>query len=224
MNFILDDSLANLGIHDIVIAIVHGVDPAAVLTDEFLETLECREKKALALTPDELDQDPVISGYKDLVQKVGRSQKKNPPTAEALIKNIQRRGSMPRINSIVDIYNTETLNSYLSIGAHDLDKIKFPIEFTVSKKEDIFYPIMAPEKKVADYDYLYRDQKAILAYLDCRDSELYKIGEETKNVLFVIQGNENTSALYRQEALERICKSLKEIMPMLEYSIQVISI
>ncbi|QAT42351.1 B3/B4 domain-containing protein [Aminipila luticellarii] len=222
MNFILNESLVNLGIHDIVIAVVEGTDSSVTLPDKILELLKSREERALALQPDELDENPVIAGYRNLVQKIGRSAKKNPPTAESLIKNIQRRGSMPRINTIVDIYNTETLQSYLSIGAHDLDKIEFPIEFTVSHREDIFYPIMAPEKKVADYDFIYRDQKGILAYLDCRDSELYKIEENTTKVLFVIQGNQNTSVEYRKNALERICESLKEITPGLTYKIQVI--
>ena len=41
---------------------------------------------------------------------------------------------MPHINSIVDIYNVETLKSFLAIGGHDLDKIQEPLEFTVSQK------------------------------------------------------------------------------------------
>ncbi|QIB68811.1 hypothetical protein Ami103574_05515 [Aminipila butyrica] len=224
MEFILDKSLAGLGIQQVVIATMSGIDLEASLSEEKQLFLEHWQQKALALNLEELDENPIVIGYRELVQQVGRSSKKNPPTAEALIKNIQRRGSLPRINTVVDWYNAETLQSYLSIGAHDLDKIQFPVEFTISKREDTFYPIMAPEKKVAATDLVYRDQQGILAYLDCRDSELYKITPQTKKLLLVIQGHRHTSVSYRQEALERICLGLKAVMPELQYRIQVLDV
>ena len=95
---------------------------------------------------------PVIKGYTDLLQKVGRSIKKNPPTVLALIRNIQHRGALPQINSIIDIYNVESLKSFLAIGGHDLDKIEGPIEFTVSQRDDLFLPILSSEKHVAPTD------------------------------------------------------------------------
>ena len=68
------------------------------------------------------------------MKEVGRSVKKNPPTILALIKNIQSRGFLPTINSVIDIYNVECLRSFLAIGGHDLDKIQGPIEFTISQR------------------------------------------------------------------------------------------
>ncbi|MGO3733037.1 MAG: B3/B4 domain-containing protein [Vagococcus sp.] len=222
MEFILDNSLEELGIHEIVVAKVTGLDAAAELTPAFLEELDLQVKRAESMDLDILRENTIVNGYRELVQSVNRSLKKYPPAAEALIKTIQRKGAMPKINSIVDIYNLETVRSYLSIGAHDLTKIDFPLEFTVSKKEDIFYPIMSNEKKVADYDFVYRDQKGILAYLGCRDSENYKINEDTTDILFVIQGNAYTTTEYRLDALQRILDQLQECMPNISYTIQVI--
>lgn len=223
MDYKLDQSLMDLGISNIVIAKVSGVDLSAKLNDEILSELKTNEDKALNTDLDGLRDNSIINGYVEMIKKIGRSLKKNPPTTEALIGNIQHRGSFPRVNSVVDVYNIESLRSYLSIGAHDMDKIDFPIEFTVSNKPDVFSPIMAPDKKVADYDYVYRDRNGILAYLDCRDSELYKIDDSTKNILFVVQGNEYTTVEYRKNALAMICETLKSIMPNLKYEIEVIS-
>ena len=117
------------------------------------------------------------------MQKVGRSIKKNPPTVLALIRNIQHRGALPQINSIIDIYNVESLKSFLAIGGHDLDKIEGPIEFTVSQRDDLFLPILSSEKHVAPTDPVYRDQKGVLAWLDVRDSDHYKFEETTQNAL-----------------------------------------
>ena len=164
---------------------------------------------------------PVTQGYADMLQSVGRSIKKYPPTVPAFIRNIQRRGSMPHINSVIDIYNVESLHSLLAIGGHDLDKIDGQIVFTVNKEEGSFLPISSTEKHIAATDYVYRDSKGIIAWLGVRDGEQYKFDNGTKNAIFIIQGNADTSVEMRVEALNRIRNDLADCMPRLEFEIQV---
>lgn len=217
MDFRLDNSLVDAGIDTVVVGIAKNVDPQAVLPVAFLEKKQVMEEWALQCQLEEVAESAVVTGYTDLLQKVGRSIKKNPPTILALIRNIQHRGSLPQINSIIDIYNVECLRSYLAIGGHDLDKIEGPIEFTISQREDLFFPILSSEKHVAPTDPVYRDQKGVLAWLDVRDSDLYKFDETTKNALFVIQGNQETTVEMRLEALERIHRDLASCMPALQF-------
>lgn len=224
MKIIINKSIAALGIKSVVIGIAKNVNPNAKLSDSFLEKQKKMEEWALNCNIDEVLNHPVIQGYKDLLQSVGRSVKKNPPTVPALIRNIQHRGSIPCINSIIDIYNVEALNSFLAIGGHDFDKIHDYIEFTVNEREDIFLPILSTEKHVAKTDYVYRDEKGILAWLDVRDGENYKFDDKTKNAIFIIQGNLNTSVEMRMEALKRIQNDLAECMPDMEFEIRVIDI
>ena len=224
MKIIINKSIAALGIKSVVIAIAKNVNPNAKLSDSFLKKQKKMEEWALNCNIDEVFNHPVIQGYKDLLQSVERSVKKNPPTVPALIRNIQHRGSIPCINSIIDIYNVEALNSFLAIGGHDFDKIHNYIEFTVSEREDIFLPILSTEKHVAKTDYVYRDEKGILAWLDVRDGENYKFDDKTKNAIFIIQGNLNTSVEMRMEALKRIQDDLAECMPDMEFEIRVIDI
>ena len=221
MKIIINRSIAALGIKSVVIGIAKNVNPNAKLSDSFLKKQKKMEEWALNCNIDEVFNHPVIQGYKDLLQSVGRSVKKNPPTVPALIRNIQHRGSIPCINSIIDIYNVEALNSFLAIGGHDFDKIHDYIEFTVSEREDIFLPILSTEKYVAKTDYVYRDEKGILAWLDVRDGENYKFDDKTKNAIFIIQGNLNTSVEMRMEALKRIQDDLAECMPDMEFEIRV---
>ena len=221
MKIIINKSIAALGIKSVVIGIAKNVNPNAKLSDSFLKKQKKMEEWALNCNIDEVLNHPVIQGYKDLLQSAGRSVKKNPPTVPALIRNIQHRGSIPCINSIIDIYNVEALNSFLAIGGHDFDKIHDYIEFTVSEREDIFLPILSTEKHVAKTDYVYRDEKGILAWLDVRDGENYKFDDKTKNAIFIIQGNLNTSVEMRMEALKRIQDDLAECMPDMEFEIRV---
>ena len=224
MKIIINKSIVALGIKSVVIGIAKNVNPNAKLSDSFLEKQKKMEEWALNCNIDEVLNHPVIQGYKDLLQSAGRSVKKNPPTVPALIRNIQHRGSIPCINSIIDIYNVEALNSFLAIGGHDFDKIHDYIEFTVSEREDIFLPILSTEKHVAKTDYVYRDEKGILAWLDVRDGENYKFDDKTKNAIFIIQGNLNTSVEMRMEALKRIQDDLAECMPDMEFEIRVIDV
>ena len=224
MKIIINKSIAALGIKSVVIGIAKNVNPNAKLSDSFLKKQKKMEEWALNCNIDEVFNHPVIQGYKDLLQSVERSVKKNPPTVPALIRNIQHRGSIPCINSIIDIYNVEALNSFLAIGGHDFDKIHDYIEFTVSEREDIFLPILSTEKHVAKTDYVYRDEKGILAWLDARDGENYKFDDKTKNAIFIIQGNLNTSVEMRMEALKRIQDDLAECMSDMEFEIYVIDV
>lgn len=224
MKIIINRSIAVLGIKSVVIGIAKNINPNAKLSDSFLKKQKKMEEWALNCNIDEVFNHPVIQGYKDLLQSVGRSVKKNPPTVPALIRNIQHRGSIPCINSIIDIYNVEALNSFLAIGGHDFDKIHDYIEFTVNEREDIFLPILSTEKHVAKTDYVYRDEKGILAWLDVRDGENYKFDDKTKNAIFIIQGNLNTSVEMRMEALKRIQNDLAECMPDMEFEIRVIDV
>ena len=208
MDYKLDQSLANLGIETVVIGIARGVNPQAPLSSTFLAKKKEMEAWALNCDLSSVKEEAVVQGYMELLKEVGRSVKKNPPTILALIKNIQSRGFLPTINSVIDIYNVECLRSFLAIGGHDLDKIQGPIEFTISQREDTFLPILSTEKHVSETDPVYRDQEGIMAWLDVRDGERYKMEETTRNALFIIQGNRATSVEMRLEALDRIREDL----------------
>ena len=222
MNFIIDKSIVELGIKSVVIGIAKNIDPQAPLSDSFLTKQKKMQDWALQCDVDEILKHPVTQGYADLLQSVGRSIKKYPPTVPAFIRNIQRRGSMPHINSVIDIYNVESLYSLLAIGGHDLDKIDGQIEFTVNKEAGVFLPISSTEKHVAETDYVYRDPKGIIAWLGVRDGEQYKFDDGTKNAIFIIQGNANTSVEMRVEALKRIQNDLAGCMPQLVFEIQTV--
>ena len=222
MEYSIDKSIVELGITSVVIGVAKNIDPNAKLSDSFLKKQKKMEDWALQCDVDEVLNNPITQGYADLLKSVGRSIKKYPPTVPAFIRNIQRRGSMPHINSVIDIYNVESLHSLLAIGGHDLDKIDGQITFTVAKEAGVFLPISSTEKQVAETDYVYRDPKGIIAWLGVRDGENYKFDDGTKNAIFIIQGNANPSIDLRVEALKRIQSDLAECMPRLEFEIQVI--
>lgn len=222
MEIRLDDSMKALGVEAVVVGIARNVNPNANLEADFLTKQAQTETWALDADIEQVKDHPFIKGYYDMMQAVGRSVKKNPPTIPAFIENIQRRGSIPKINSIVDIYNVESLRSMIAIGGHDLDKITWPLTITVNQEEGSFVPISAKEKHVAATDYVYKDTKGIMAWMGVRDGEAYKFDDQTKNAIFIVQGNAAIDVEARVEALKVIEADLRATMPSLEFEILVI--
>lgn len=224
MKLIIDGSMRSIGITDVVYATAKGLDPAAVIPEALDGEITRMGEDVASGKYDDIYDNDVTEGYRELIKKAGRSVKKNPPTVPGFIDNIKRRGSMPRINSIVDVYNIESIRSSLAIGGHDLDSVQGDIIVTVSGHEDSFTAIGGKEKHVEPTDFVYRDEKGILAWLDVKDSEFYKMSDETKNVLFVMQGNAKTSVEYRLEAMKRLESDLRQVNPDMEFQVCVASL
>ena len=111
----------------------------------------------------------------------------------------------------------------LSIGAHDADMITYPICFRLAKAGERFQAVGSEDLKLTqEGDYVYADQKQILAWMDSRDANNVKITERTSKILFVIQGNHATSVEYRVEGLTRACELIKSVCGG-TYAIRVIS-
>lgn len=209
--FEFDLGFQQLGLSHIAFATVRGLNPQASLADEYLPLLDAITQWALNADELQLETHPVLQGYLELICRIGRSPKKFPPSARALIEIIKRRGQFPRICPVVDIYNVTALTSCLSLGVHDLSKLKGSIQFRISSGGETFYPIGGGEKTTASGDYVYADSETLLAWLDARDSERVKVTGQTRDILIVVQGNLQTSLAYRMHALEELCQRLVQV-------------
>ena len=73
MKFVIDKSLSDLGIKSVVIGIAKNVNPHAELSPSFLKKKKEMEDWALACDLDEVLESPVVQGYIEILQRVGRS-------------------------------------------------------------------------------------------------------------------------------------------------------
>jgi len=58
-----------------------------------------------------------------MYKKVGIDPTKTRPSSEALLRRIRRGDPFPRINGVVDVINWTSVETQLSFGVYDLDKI-----------------------------------------------------------------------------------------------------
>ncbi len=143
------------------------------------------------LTAEALAADPVLLGYRLLHDAVGRSNKKNVASTEALLKLLLETGRFPRVNLLVDCYNLVALKTRISLGAHDLARVVGGIHLRLTGGHEHFLPLNAEDARpVAAGEYAYIDDADdILCRLEVRQADKTKITTATTDCIMIAQGN-----------------------------------
>lgn len=152
--------------------------------------------------PDYIRKDLILSGFRNLHERTGASNRKNFAAPENLLKAVSKHRSIPRINLLVDIYNTISIKYKLALGAHDLASVEGDIHLKFTSGNEKYVPLGAIEpKEVPANHYSYVDSSdEILCYLDVRQVNKSLVALETTDCFFVVQGNAETSFRYIEDA------------------------
>lgn len=151
-------------------------------------------------------QEAIVQGFYTLHDKVGVRRRKNPPASETLIKLLQKRKDLPSINKLVDIYNIISTDTELALGAHDMDKIDGNVTLRLQDGTERFVPLGYDEPqpvKVGEYSYI-DDSNEIICHLEIRQVTKTLVDEMSKNIYFIVQGNEVTSYAFLNETAQKI--------------------
>ena len=127
-----------------------------------------------------------------------------------LVYLIQNSGKLPTINTVVDAYNVVALKRQLSIGAHDLDKIKGDVSLKLTTGSETYTPLGSnrKEKSVPGEYGLVDSANRMLCRMDIKQAEETKIDGNTKNVFLYVQGNSRVSDTELEEALKECCENI----------------
>ncbi|MBI2549951.1 hypothetical protein HYV83_02105 [Candidatus Woesearchaeota archaeon] len=171
--------------------------------------LEDKKKEAIEKVMDlDITDNEILSAYEELYRLCG-AQGFTPP-AQSLIQLIKRNGRLPNINTVVDSYNLVSAETFLSIGAHDTDKIRGNLVLGITGGSELYVPLGGEKpEKVNRGEYACIDAEKIVCRMDVRQCEQTKITKETKSFIIYIQGNKNTSMDYLYDALAKICSYIE---------------
>ncbi len=123
-----------------------------------------------------------------------------------LIELVKKGGKLPTINTAVDSYNTVSLKKSLVVGGHDREKIKGTVRFKILNGTEFYIPLFKTEREeVQTGEYGIVDDEKVLCRADIKQGDQTKVTENTKNIILYVQGNENTTEEYLNEALKEIC-------------------
>jgi DNA/RNA-binding domain of Phe-tRNA-synthetase-like protein len=205
MRFTITDQARCLGVRG-AFAILENLDNRAYHPDFERYRRELTTRLEDELTPDLVDADPTLRGFRDLHDAVGRSNRRFPASAEALVTLFQRKRFVPVINPLVDIYNCISLETRLSLGAHDVARVTGDITLLVTDGSERFVPLGKNQPEpVGAGEYAYVDGSGeVLCRLEHRQCEKTKVIAETTAAFYIIQGNAATSHAFLDAALRRL--------------------
>ena len=156
------------------------------LGDEKIQQLsnEIIAKILSELTVDTISQKPTIKSTKEAYRKLGKDPSRYRPSAEALTRRIVKGKGLYNVNNVVDLLNLVSLESGLSIGGYDTDKINGPIEFGIGKQEESFKAIGRGKLNIENLP-LFRDASGAFGS-PTSDSTRTMVTDQTTSFLMIL--------------------------------------
>ena len=205
MQFKITDPVRRLGVRG-AFAILDGLRNRAYHPEFESYRRELTARLESELAPDFVDADPTLRGFRELHDAVGRSNRRFPASAEALVTLFQRKRFVPAINPLVDIYNCVSLETRLSLGAHDVARVTGDITLRITDGSERFVPLGKSEPEPINAgEYGYVDGSGeVLCRLEHRQCEKTKVTAETTAAFYIIQGSGTTGHDLLEQTLRRL--------------------
>jgi len=155
----------------------------------------------------DLDNDPVLISYRQLLAEVSNAQVVASP--EYLLRLIQKHGRLPQINTVVDAYNIVSAETRAVVSAHDLDKLKGTLRMIQLDESMIFEPLGPGESEQLPLgEFTIHDDEHPLCRLNCKQSRRSSVTPATRNLLLYAQGNPQLEGDALRAALDAACEAI----------------
>jgi DNA/RNA-binding domain of Phe-tRNA-synthetase-like protein len=181
----LFDLLPNLKIGMVVATGVDNTRASKEIDDLLTQAIEGLRKNFFA---DKAQEHPRIKPWRMAFSKLGISGSKFPSSIESMARRILKGDPFPRINPLVDLYNSISLRYLVPMGGHDLDTLKGNISLRFAEGWESFTPLGGGETVVVPKgELVYRDDHEVLTRnWVWRQCEKDKATEKTKNIFIPI--------------------------------------
>jgi len=193
IRFFVKQEVLDIGVR-IVFAVVENIDNKTI-NPQWMGERKTRINKLLDRYQDiDYHSDPILEGFNILHDHSGVKRRKNIAASENLIRLMRKNNDMIYINQAVDIYNIISMESRLALGAHDIDHVSGNVTLRFTDGSERFIPIGQTEAiSINSHEYCYcDDSNEVLCRLEIRQVEKTKVDESTKNIFYIVQGNEAT--------------------------------
>jgi DNA/RNA-binding domain of Phe-tRNA-synthetase-like protein len=161
---------------------------------------------------------PVIREYHRVHKEFGELSEA--PAPEKLLTYVRRNRDFTASGAVVDCYNIVSARTLLSIGAHDLEQIAFPVTLRQATTLDSFVALGTTEPQFFPHEYAYVDaQHTIICRADVLQCEQTKATRDSRNIIFLLQGNQYLpgttllkGAWLLSELITRLCGGKVELV------------
>lgn len=118
-------------------------------------------------------------------------------------------GRLPQINVVIDLYNLYSLTHFLSISAHDREKIRGTVRLEFAQEVISYYPLGSQSPSlIQPGEYYWHDDEHVLCRLDVKQGEATKVDELTRHVVLIVLGNAATPPQTVRRLTEQLCEEI----------------
>jgi DNA/RNA-binding domain of Phe-tRNA-synthetase-like protein len=181
----LFEKLPDLTIGVVVATGLDNTHPSKEIDDLLTQVVEGMAK---GFNVEKAQDHPRIKPWRTAFSKIGISGSKFPSSIESMVRRILKGDPFPRINPLVDLYNSVSLKYLVPMGGHDLDTLKGDIHLRFAEGREPFTPMGGGETLVVPRgELVYRDDAEVLTRnWVWRQCEKDKATERTKNIFLPI--------------------------------------
>jgi DNA/RNA-binding domain of Phe-tRNA-synthetase-like protein len=212
MQFSIQKELFDI-LPDLTIGMVAAMDVDNTRPSGEIETLvsQAIEEMKRDFIVDKAQEHPRIKPWRTAFSKLSISGSKFPSSIESMAKRVLRGDPFPRINPLVDLYNSLSLRYLVPMGGHDLNTIKKNIYLKFAEGWEPFTPMGGGETIIVPKgELVYRDDQEVLTRnWVWRQCEKDKATEKTKNIFIPI----DVLGEVGREHAEEIARELSELIP-----------
>ena len=197
------------------VVVAQGLEPTAnSIRVEKLWREAWEEAGLLASTYANAQSHPRVAAWREAMAATGVSGRKYPSSVESLLRRAFKGGEPPRINPLVDFYNSISLRHVVPAGGFDLALLGDALELRLTREADRFRPLdSASAERVEPKEVAYASGNEILTrHFIWKQSHKGLLSESTRSVFLVseVLGEVEESADgLAQAVLEDLCEGLR---------------
>jgi DNA/RNA-binding domain of Phe-tRNA-synthetase-like protein len=163
--------------------------------------------------------DPHVASWREAYSSFGAKPSRYPCSAEALLKRVLRGDDLPRINTLVDLYNAVSLRFVIPVGGEDLartvgsSRLRFAAADESSEEPDD--PVAAGEVVWAD------DEGITCRRWNWRQGRRTRLTDRTRSAYFLLERlaplpleTLDAAAVALQQGLEEMGEKQAETVPL----------
>ncbi|MFD9905870.1 B3/4 domain-containing protein [Streptomyces sp. NPDC059063] len=137
-------------------------------------------------------EDPHMAAWRAAYTAFGAKPSRTRNSAEALAKRALADGGLPRINTLVDVYNAISVAHLIPVGGEDLDRIKGGMRLVRATGDEDFVTMAGGEPVVEHPDageVVWRDDEGVTCRRwNWRQGPRTRLTEATVNGVFLLEG------------------------------------
>lgn len=138
-----------------------------------------------------IPENPHIAPWREAYRKFGAKPKDHPSSIENLVRRVAKGHALPRINPLVDLYNTISLRFLLPAGGEDLGRTQGDIQLTVAGEGEAPVKLLGEPEARPPYpgEVIYKDDLgAICRRWNWKEADRTKLTPQTRRAILILEG------------------------------------